>query len=70
MHMEINYNRDFGQNWNHSVMLDSQAHDNWPEVHRWCREQFGKENYTWSGSRFYFKESLDAVMFSLKWGLQ
>jgi len=39
----------------------------WPEVHDWCRKQFGADHYTWTGSRFWFETQEAALLFVLKW---
>lgn len=39
----------------------------WPEVHRWCIDNFGEDHYTWSGTDFWFESEEDAIMFSLRW---
>lgn len=41
---------------------------NWPGVHEWCKQQFGKDHYTWTGSRFWFETKEAAVLFTLRWG--
>jgi hypothetical protein len=56
------------QVWKHSVQLGQEGHDRWPEMHDWCKNQFGAGNYTWTGSLFWFQNSQDAVIFMLKWG--
>jgi hypothetical protein len=48
----------------HSVQLTSFAH--WSTVHEWCREKFGDE-YTWTGSTFWFTNWEDATEFALTW---
>ena len=40
---------------------------NWRECHAWCKEQFGREHYTWTGSKFWFETEQDAMLFLLKW---
>ncbi len=51
----------------YSVLIGEEAHLHWNLVHRWCEENVGREHYSWTGSRFWFEKSEDAVMFSLRW---
>jgi hypothetical protein len=39
----------------------------WPNIHRWCEDQFGKNHYSWTGSTFWFETDRDAVLFALRW---
>lgn len=39
----------------------------WTEMHEWCHKQFG-DRYTWTGSRFWFNDERDAILFIIKWG--
>jgi len=41
--------------------------DHWQEMHHWCEQQFGKNNYAWTGSSFWFENEKDSVLFALKW---
>jgi len=41
--------------------------DNWQEMHQWCEQQFGKQHYAWTGSRFWFECEPAAVLFTLRW---
>ena len=50
-----------------SVLLGQQGMLEWPEVHRWCCQQFGEQNYIWTGSRFWFVNDRDAALFALRW---
>lgn len=38
----------------------------WPEMHRWCRDRFGR-GYTWAGSEFFFTNDSDRVLFAMRW---
>jgi hypothetical protein len=40
-------------------------HKNWAECHDQCVEVFGKENYTWTGEIFWFKDERDIFKFKL-----
>lgn len=40
----------------------------WQEIHKWCRETIGEDNYTWTGEVFWFDDKDNAIEFSLKWG--
>lgn len=40
----------------------------WTPVHVWCRDMIGEENYTWTGTTFWFDNKEDAIEFSLRWG--
>lgn len=40
----------------------------WHEVHKWCRENVGIDNYTWYGSKFVFDRKDFAEDFALLWG--
>jgi len=39
----------------------------WGEVHRWCIEEFGQENYAWAGNIFWFQTNEAATWFTLRW---
>lgn len=39
----------------------------WPEVHKWCGEQFGTRHYAWTGSTFWFETPEAAAWFALRW---
>jgi hypothetical protein len=56
------------QIWKHSVHLGLEGHYQWQEMHNWCKEQFGAEQYTWTGSLFWFQNERDAIVFMLRWG--
>ena len=51
----------------YSVLLNASGHTQWKEVHKWCNEHIGHDNYTWTGSRFWFDTEKDAMLFTLKW---
>lgn len=40
----------------------------WKNVHQWCKSEIGSANYTWTGNRFWFLNSEDALVFGLVWG--
>lgn len=40
----------------------------WADVHEWCRNTIGKDNYSWAGIVFAFRNPEDAIMFKLAWG--
>ena len=50
-----------------NVLLGNEGHKNWKEVHRWCKEQYGEDHYTWTGSRFWFETEQDATWFAMRW---
>lgn len=39
----------------------------WQEMHEWCRDHFGADNYRWTGSTFWFDKASDATLFALRW---
>lgn len=41
--------------------------NNWPEIHRWCSDQFGVTHYGWTGSIWWFESERDAAIFTLRW---
>jgi len=50
------------------VNLDmSRKQSSWQEIHRWCREKIGIDNYSWAGDVFAFRDQEDAVIFKLRW---
>lgn len=49
----------------HRADLNDSTH--WKEVHIWCVEEFGQENYAWSGNIFWFQTNEAATWFTLKW---
>lgn len=58
------YSCDLEQAGLHRVHLTNFKH--WREIHAWCYDQFGNE-YTWTGSSFWFCTSEDALEFTLTW---
>lgn len=52
----------------YSVSLGNNWGAEWPDIHKWCQEKFGREHYTWTGSTFWFENEKDAILFALKWG--
>lgn len=51
----------------YSVLLGVAGHHKWVDVHSWCKEHVGHDNYTWTGSMFWFDTEKDAMFFTLKW---
>lgn len=49
------------------VALTGFSKGSWQDIHRWCKEQCGDDNYNWTGSTFWFKREEDAVLFALTW---
>lgn len=58
------YADDFDQAGFHRVHLPDFTH--WNKIHKWCKAQFG-DNYTWTGSQFWFCTPEDAAVFTLTW---
>jgi len=59
-------------NWNGLFLLNGYisvefGHNN-KVCYDWCTEQFGKEHYAWTGSKFWFEREKDAIIFTLRWG--
>lgn len=50
-----------------SILLGPHGHQQWTEVHQWCRENIDEKHYTWTGSRFWFDREEDAALFALRW---
>jgi hypothetical protein len=48
----------------HSVVVDV---NNWREVHQWCKDNIDKDEYTWTGEVFWFRDDRQALLFSLAW---
>ena len=48
-----------------SINLNS---NEWAVVHKWCRDNFGESNYTWTGSTFWFDRKDFAEDFAIRWG--
>jgi len=40
----------------------------WPDVHKWCEWQFGRDHYVWIGNIFWFETEQDQILFMLTWG--
>ena len=49
----------------HPVMGTEHFHLNWAQCHRECKEIFGEDNYTWTGSVFWFKNKEDILIYKL-----
>lgn len=64
---DYNWRRAFDKMNYPSALLGYEGHHQWQEVHVWCKEQFGEDHYTWTGSRFWFDRTEDAALFALKW---
>lgn len=43
-------------------------HNTWSTSHKQLAEMFGKENYTWTGSTFWFKTTEEIFLFKLTFG--
>jgi hypothetical protein len=43
-------------------------HNTWSQSHAQLAEMFGKENYTWTGSTFWFKTTEEIFLFKLTFG--
>ena len=50
-----------------SVELGYRSYITSQEAYDWCCEQFGKEHFTWTGSRHWFESEQDAALFMLRW---
>ena len=50
-----------------SIMLPAHNHGKWTNIHMWCKCEVGEDNYTWTGTRFYFSSEQAAVLFALRW---
>jgi hypothetical protein len=48
------------------AMLGETGHHQWQEMHKWCKQNFGRK-YTWCGSNFFFVNEHDRLMFVLRW---
>lgn len=53
--------------WHRVVLEPKQAAFVWPEVHKWCVQEFGQHNYTHWGAEFFFRREADAIFFALKY---
>lgn len=49
----------------YSVVADV---NNWRDVHQWCKDNIDKDEYTWTGEVFWFRDERHALLFSLAWG--
>jgi hypothetical protein len=47
--------------------VDLRSAEHWTDIHQWCRGQYGQENYSWSGTRFWFQTDREAMLFALRW---
>lgn len=52
----------------YSAALGDLGNSDWQEIHQWCRQQFNRDHYTWTGSTFWFETEQAAVLFTLRWG--
>jgi hypothetical protein len=50
------------------VLVQNSQSNKWSEIHAWCQNVLGQDNYTWTGDVFWFLTEDDAVKFSLVWG--
>jgi hypothetical protein len=50
-----------------SVDVAVSWNDEWHKVVYWCQKVIGEGRYTWTGSRFWFLDSDDAMRFALAW---
>lgn len=58
------YSDDYAQAGFHRVRLAD--FKNWNQIHVWCEQNFG-DNYTWTGSVFWFCTPEDATLFAVTW---
>lgn len=56
----------FSQGGYYGIELDDFAA--WQQTHKWCKENFGEEHYSWTGDTFWFETAEDAAWFALRWG--
>ena len=59
----LDWNSVFEDQGYYSVLLRPRN----KECYEWCAEQFGKEHFAWTGSKFFFETEQDAIMFKLRW---
>jgi len=65
MKLESQWHKELlAKGW-HPVMGTKYFHLNWAQCHRECKEIFGEENYTWTGSVFWFKNKEDILVYKL-----
>ncbi len=50
------------------IIIELGSHLYWSEVHKWCNENIGSDNYTWYGSNFVFDRKDFAEDFAIRWG--
>jgi len=63
----IDWNQLLEQQGYVSVELDYQSDITLLQAYHWCCEQFGKEHFTWTGSRHWFESEQNAALFMLRW---
>jgi hypothetical protein len=63
----INWNEELERAGYHNVRLAYTYTGSWREIHDWCRQQFGKEHYAWTGYEFWFDDPKNATLFVLRW---
>lgn len=51
----------------YSAAIGDLDNSDWQDLHQWCRQQFNRDHYTWTGSTFWFENEKDAVLFTLRW---
>ena len=56
----------------HTVLLSEKSHRDWQNVHAWCKDHTNdgtyRDNYSWNGSYFHFRDEDIAIQFRLIWG--
>ena len=49
------------------IIIGRKAHYNWHEMHKWCQDRFGRDGYTWFGSKFHFANNDYLLDFCDEW---
>lgn len=49
----------------HRVDTDARS---WENMHNWCKKNVNNDDYTWTGSIFWFRNQKHALLFAVAWG--
>jgi hypothetical protein len=63
----IDWNDIFQSRGYFGVKVPKNTLDNGNEQWHWCNENFGSDNFTWTGDQYWFEYEEHALWFALRW---
>lgn len=62
------WDKELLKNFPYYIDLSQQNYRRHAEILEDIASIFKRDNFTWKGTRFFFKDRDDATLFALKWG--